>query len=397
MTDREFSQALIPTSLAEIVSTLASSPSGSRQNEFERNAVLVDANDDSQITQAFVQKYRTRPSTERAFRKEVTRFLFWCKLQGLTYSKVRTSHLSQYLEFCATVGKRYPQFVGPVVPQFLSNGMPNPKWKPFLRSLTPQGVSYASVVLQTFFKYMCDAKYLYGNPWKLLSDDEKRPAPQLAAADRALVIQTKSLSSDAVRILLQEIDDLRYGSELEQKHQPRASFLFRFLFCTGARRSELANAKMTDIKELSPGRFAWKVIGKGNKEGWVALGPNLIEHFKQFRLSLGLAALPQPDEKGPLIPDVRNTNRPLTGDAIYKIVKSTLILIADKLELSHPTVAAQLLKATTHWTRHTFGTELAKRNSPFLTRDQMRHSSMSTTDIYTQSDVDQRFEAVIDL
>lgn len=397
MTDRESSQALIPTSLAEIVSTLGSSPSGSRQNEFERNALLVDANDDSQITQAFIQKYRTRPSTERAFRKEVTRFLFWCKLQGLTYSKVRTTNLSQYLEFCATVGERYPQFVGPVVPQFLPNGMPNPKWKPFLRSLSLQGVSYASVVLQTFFKYMCDAKYLYGNPWKLLSDDEKRPAPRLATADRALVIQTKSLSSDAVRILLQEIDDLRYGNVLEQKHQPRASFLFRFLFCTGARRSELAAAKMVDIKEIQPGRFAWHVIGKGNKEGWVALGPNLIEHFKQYRLSLALPALPHPGESTPLLSDIRNTNRQLTGDAIYKIVKSTLVLIAEKLKPNQPAVADQLTKATTHWTRHTFGTELAKSHSPFLTRDQMRHSSMSSTDIYTTAAIDERFVAVVDL
>lgn len=397
MNDHDSSQALIPTSLAEIVSSLGSSPSGSRQNEFERNAVLVDASDDSQITHAFVQKYRSRPSTQRAFRKEVTRFLFWCKLQGLTYSKVRTTNLCQYLEFCATVGERYPQFVGPVVPQFLPNGMPNPKWKPFLRSLSLQGVSYASVVVQTFFKYMCDAKYLYGNPWNLLSDDEKRPAPRLATADRALVIQTKSLSSDAVRILLQEIDDLRYGSELERRHQPRASFLFRFLFCTGARRSELANAKMTDIKEIDPGRFAWKVIGKGNKEGWVALGPKLIEHFKQYRQSLNLPPLPQVNENGPLFSDVRNMNKPLTADAIYRIVKSTFVLIASKIELRHPDTADQLLKATTHWARHTFGIELSKRNSPFLTRDQMRHSSMSTTDIYTQGTVDQRFSAVIDL
>lgn len=397
MTDRESSQALIPTSLAEIVSSLGSSPSGSRQNEFERNAVLVDASDDSQITQAFVQKYHSRPSTERAFRKEVTRFLFWCKLQGLTYARVRTTNLSQYLEFCATVAERHPQFVGPVVPQFLANGMPNPKWKPFLRSLSPKGIGYASVVLQTFFQYMCDANYLYGNPWKLLSDQEKRPAPRLATADRTLVIQTKSFTSEAVRILLQEIDDLRYGSELERKHQPRASFLFRFLFCTGARRSELANARMSDIKEIQPGRFAWHVVGKGNKEGWVALGPSLIEHFKQYRLSLGLSPLPHSGETTPLISDVRNANRQLTGDAIYKIVKSTLVLIAEKLKPNQPAVAKQLIKATTHWTRHTFGTELAKSHSPFLTRDQMRHSSMSSTDIYTPAAIDERFEAVIDL
>ena len=244
---------------------------------------------------------------------------------------------------------------------------------------------------------MCDAKYLFGNPWKLLSDLDKRPAPQLPKSDLAMVIRSKSLTPEAVRIMLQEIDDLRYGNDLERKHQPRASFLFRFLISSGARRAEVADAKMCDIKEIEPGRFVWQVIGKGNKQAWVALGPKLIEHYKHYRISLGLTPLPHPSETLPLIADIRDIKRSITGDAIYRIVKATLVVVTDKISPSHPAIAAHLKLATTHWTRHTFGTEIAKRHSPFVTRDQMRHSSLSATDHYTQSAIDQRFEAVNDM
>ncbi len=269
---------------------------------FEENrgfqpGMLVRARDDQEITLEFLSKYSESAQTERVFRKEVERFLLWSRLTNRPYRSILKDDLESYISFCRTVEQSHPDLVGPSVSKFNKQGELNPKWRPFKENLSDKGISFACTVLQTFFAFMCDAGYLNGNAWKMLSARTKRPTPSVATQDRKLLTLAQSLPEETVKLLLQEIDDFRFGGPVERRHASRSSFLIRFLLGTGARREETALAKMGDIFELRPGQHVWSVVGKGNKQGWVALGPKLIERFDSYKRSLGFnATVPAPGD-----------------------------------------------------------------------------------------------------
>lgn len=57
---------------------------------------------------------------------------------------------------------------------------------------------------------------------------------------------------------------------------------------------------------------------------------------------------------------------------------------------------ARLNKASTHWLRHTAGSEMASNMDIRFVRDNLGHTSLTTTNVYLHSDNNQRHKITVE-
>ena len=70
---------------------------------------------------------------------------------------------------------------------------------------------------------------------------------------------------------------------------------------------------------------------------------------------------------------------------------------AGVVEEGSPALAAELRRATPHWTRHTHATHLLEGGAELTTvRDDLRHASLATTSMYLYTDDARRAKQVAD-
>ena len=71
---------------------------------------------------------------------------------------------------------------------------------------------------------------------------------------------------------------------------------------------------MGDFFKDSEGHWWFKTIGKGNKARQIAVSNAMLEALQHYRQKyLNLSPLPSLDEKTPLIPHLKNSNKFLTN------------------------------------------------------------------------------------
>jgi len=103
---------------------------------------------------------------------------------------------------------------------------------------------------------------------------------------------------DQIKLSLPKADDLPYGKILTQEdinniykainesnsseyYKTRDKLVFRFMLATSLRRSEVANLKYSDFKQVGNDWFV-VVNGKGRKQREVWVDPDIIENIKKF-------------------------------------------------------------------------------------------------------------------
>ncbi|MBS0554613.1 MAG: integrase, partial [Proteobacteria bacterium] len=118
---------------------------------------LIAADNDLEAVQAFLVKYRGQAKTQRAYQKELERFLLWC-----LYAR-RKPLSSVLVDDC----EAYKAFLIAPDPAWCGKkaGRHTVYWRPFSGPLSPESQRYAITVLKTFFAWLVDVRYLGGNPW----------------------------------------------------------------------------------------------------------------------------------------------------------------------------------------------------------------------------------------
>ena len=77
----------------------------------------------------------------------------------------------------------------------------------------------------------------------------------------------------------------------------------------------------------------------------------------------------------------------ITATRIWSIVKRFFASAATVIEEGSPSTADKLRRATPHWMRHTHATHALDSGAELTTvRDNLRHSSISTTSMYLHAD-----------
>ncbi|RKZ29318.1 tyrosine recombinase XerD [bacterium] len=150
--------------------------------------------------------------------------------------------------------------------------------------------------------------------------------------------------------------------------------ILELFYDTGIRVSELLGIKMSRV-DLHNGEI--KVLGKGNKERIVPIGPPAISALKEYiRIRPELLAGKDTKELW-----LNSVGSPLTRSDVYIIVNKYLKQVTDG-------------KASPHILRHTFATHLLERGADLLAvKELLGHVSLSTTQIYTHTTIEHLKEA----
>ncbi len=217
------------------------------------------------------------------------------------------------------------------------------------RQLAPTTVARQLVALKMFFRYLMLENILLQNVVELLS------SPKLWQ------YLPKVLSPD-------NVDRLLAAPTSEADRYPlRDRALLALLYATGCRASEVADLTLADVHLQE--NFA-RCVGKGNKERIVSLNPVAVSALENY-LEHERPLLDQSRESDWLF--ISRGGGGLSRITVWRLVKRYAARIgsADKV--------------SPHTLRHSFATHLLAGGADIrAVQELLGHSSISTTQIYTQ-------------
>lgn len=226
----------------------------------------------------------------------------------------------------------------------------------WLASLKDQGLTARSInrkisTLKSFFKFELKQGRLRQSPMaKIISPKNEKRLPQFVA-------------EGDMQTLLKHVE---FGEDWKGKTERLLVQLFYF---TGMRLSEVIGLKDGDF---NPASQSIKVLGKGNKERVIPVGPELAGAIKQYlaeRAELFTSPVPTilVTEKG----------KPLAPRAVYSTIRKYLSLVTT------------IEKRSPHVLRHSFATHLTANGADLnAVKELLGHSSLAATQVYTHNTID---------
>jgi site-specific recombinase XerD len=345
------------------------------RNRAPANTCVLAADNDMQAIQAWLALHEA-PATQRAYRKEAERVLLWAVVQlGKPLSSISTEEAIAYRAFLRDPAPR-ARWVGP------HRRRSDPDWRPFTGPLTPRSAAYALTVVRNLFGWLVDQRYLMANPFS---------GVKVRGADKARKLDISHAFTDGewslVRTIANDLE-VKHGWEDEAAH--RARFLLDFSYSTGLRPGELVSLTLGQI-ELDPGGDWWvNVIGKGAKEGKVALPPLGLSALGRYLDRRGVTMEPQRWKTSVPVVATLKGEEGISPTRLWAIMHRTFETVAaacDSLQRPQEALAAKLRKASPHWMRHTHASHALSKGADLMSvRDNLRHASIATTSIYLRAD-----------
>jgi site-specific recombinase XerD len=355
----------------------------------------IQATNDFEAIHIWLDLREPDSHTFRNYRKESERFLLWAVTErGKALSSLDTADCKAYRDFLFAPAEAW------LNPEFKPRW--SPSWRPFKGPLQHRTVKHSETILSSLCEWLVKQRYLDSNPF-----DGLPPLP------------SQELHSLQVEHALDDIQWqwlLNYCTQCEAfppaggdaRHYRRIWIALQLAYCTGLRLAELASARFGDInyKSRNGGQHWLKVLGKGSKQREVPLPPELVEELKRYAQERG-AVWGVPDSSEPIIGKFRKTEvagdfdfdwveMPFTASGLHRVLKGFFDEAAAAMELSvkdadRANVVA-LTHMTTHWLRHTHASHALGKGAALLSvKENLGHSSLSTTSLYLHGDKDQRY------
>jgi len=144
--------------------------------------------------------------------------------------------------------------------------------------------------------------------------------------------------------------------------------VLQLFYSTGMRLSELVQLKTS---QLDPSLKQLKVVGKGNKERLLPLGPALLQQLQDY-IALRPTKLPGIDNLF-----TNENGKPLQPRMVYTFVKHYLSLVTT------------LQQKSPHILRHSFATHLMNNGADLnAVKELLGHSSLAATQVYTHNTIE---------
>ncbi|HET9122678.1 MAG TPA: site-specific integrase [Acidiferrobacteraceae bacterium] len=325
-------------------------------------ALCAVTGSDLQAAVAFLQLYAQDAGTFRTYAKEVERFLLWCEYAaGLCLADVKQEHFGHYaaflelpeplLRWCTAphpvTGKR------PRCPRFTADGRVHPGWRPFAAPLVSTSVRKACVVVDRLFKQLVYQDYL-----------RKHPLPPRRRPHNARVFVAGRMR-DAIAPELIEAALTALGTLLEQAADPRpwvrARYVLLLFFYTGLRLREAATHRMSAFVQVAGQWFL--ELGVGDEARRVRVAPACMQGVEAYRVSLGLAPLPDASDATPLLPGPRR-DRSVSVRRVDQILRDSLERAAAALAPHSPAQADQLRRVSAQALRRSYAQRLGEQGAP---------------------------------
>jgi len=344
----------------------------------------IAAQTDIDALKAWLARFLDTRTTFDSYRKESERLLLWATLElGKPLSSLTHEDLLVYQHFLGDPqpAERWVMKAGRKWSRF------DPDWRPFAGPLAPTSQRQAIIILNTMFSWLVNAGYLAGNPLSLSRQRQRKAKPRITRfLDDELWLEVKAT-----------IETMPRDTDREREHFHRVRWLFSLLYICGLRISEVIENTMGAFfcRRDSEGEERWwlEITGKGDKTRLVPATGELMIELTRYRRENGLSPFPLPGDLTPLLLPIGGKKRPLTRSAVHLIVKEVFGRTATRFrdrgsEFDH--LANLVEEASAHWMRHTAGSNMADTMDLRYIRDNLGHSSISTTNTYLHTEDNQR-------
>ncbi len=357
----------------------------------------------------FLLSYRGSIDTFNSYRREIERYLQWCYIIAKkNITDIKRQDFEDFLAFCQDPPDEW--ISTQVEKRFIIQGgikVANPAWRPFVvkvsKAANKQGVTPKKENYQLSEKALKALFAIISSFYNFLIQEE------VTSVNPVLLIRQKSrfIRKHQAPPVIRRLSELQWGyvietAELMAKENPqhrRTLFMMNLLYGMYLRISELAATKrwtptMGDFHRDAEGRWWFLTVGKGNKERKITVSPAMLQALKDYRVSLGLTALPTPQEQTPLL-SKHNDGKSITSTRyIRQIVQQCFDQAIERLRADNQIEEAeQMMAATVHWLRHTGISEDVKIRPREHVRDDAGHSSGSITDKYIDVELQKRYDS----
>lgn len=338
-----------------------------------RATCALRADNDYDAVQAWLA-LQDAPATQRAYRKEAERLILWAIFErGRALSSLTTEDAITYRQFLRKPTPR-ERWVGPARPRSA------PDWRPLQRDLSVRSQSYALSVIGAMYRWLIEQRYLLANPFAGI---KVRGA-------------TRKAPMDAEHVFTQHEWALVRGVAEGLEHEPgwtlkaaqRIRFILDFWHETGLRPIEMVTACLGHLQRDGAGDDWIRVVGKGRREGDVAVPVSALGALERFLMQRNL-----PTTRGrwkletPLIPSLEQPELGITTGRLRSLMERFFDLAAGRMQDVLPSAAHKLRAATPHWLRHTHATHALERGVDLKTvQENLRHASLTTTSVYVHTD-----------
>lgn len=345
----------------------------------------VSANNDIDAVSTWLLEFQESKNTFDSYRQCVERFLLWLNGANKFLKDLTREDITKYQLFLKNplpheiwCGKKFPR--------------QDSRWKPFSKGLSPSSIRLQIQILTGLFNYLIDAGYLTKNPFRLIRIKDK-------------TIKNKSnekfLTTTEIEYIFNYINKLSENNLKEKFNKERVLFIFNLLYFTGARRSEILNAKMNDFIHKR-NQWWFKVVGKGNKYGEIPATQELMNALLRYRQFLNLSMYPETEENFALILNsqfIKNSTIKIgiKKQALHELITNTCHKVADSIDNIDSAAAFKLRHVSTHWLRHTSATHQVDAGIDIrVVKENLRHSNIETTMHYQHTEEDYRHQETSD-
>jgi len=355
---------------------------GSRGANRSQAYCYITAANDLEAINCYLQRYADQRHAQRAYKKELERFLLWCIIIAQKpMSSVNASDCQEYAAFLATPARN---FCGKKA------GRHTKLWRPFNEKggLSPLSQRYAVNILRSAFDYFCKVRYLAGNPFTVVKSTVVTKEVDVMHIEKALsaplwlklvsALENATANSSQYRIALAAI--LLLGDSGIRREEAAT-----------ATRAKLQKSRYAEVMEL-------EVLGKGHKKRVVPVSERAMKALENHWIDRGLDTSARDDEHllAPLIiphhhaaKAKKDSSRPncYAPESLYRLIQTSI----KNLSLSMPELFAaedrrQLESTTPHAFRHTFGTLSVEKGMPIdVLQYFLGHQSVGTTSIYNKA------------
>jgi site-specific recombinase XerD len=355
----------------------------------------IDASNDREAINAWLDVKATSKNTERVYRKEAERLLLWAILErGKALSSLNVQDCSDYRDWLYSLGRvddgewpyRIPQkdwIAKRQIPRF------SPDWRPFDGPLSPISIKHALTVIGALFMWLVGVQYCRYNPWMQVG---KKVAPE--SSENVHLELTRVFSRAQWDYLIAHLNAKPINA-----HTQRLRFLLPFALATGMRGAELADVKLGRFYTMpAPAgigvRWMLKVLGKGGAWRAVPVTGATMALIGEYLAGRGLH--PDPLENPPETPLLARLDgkEGISYNSIYRLTKWLFDDVARSLrDAGRAHEAKAFARASSHWIRHTRGNMLALDDVPTsIIQKLFGHKSIETTSIYTESSEEQAWQ-----
>jgi len=339
-----------------------------------RASCALSATNDYQAIYAWLSLHESA-ATQRSYRKEAERLILWAIVERgkalSSLSSLSTEDAIAYRSFM-----RHPAPRARWVGQSCSRA--SPEWRPFAGALSARSSAYALSVIGAMFRWLIEQRYVLANPFAGVKVRGTRPAG--LDVDRVF-------SEGEWNLLRTVADGLEWSYGWKKAAAERLRFVLDFGYATGLRAGELVASKLGDIETDARSDHWLHVTGKGAKKGKVVLPPLARGALDRYLMQRGLSVTPAKWQPGTPVIGSMDDERGITATRLWSVVKRFFATAATVVEGGSPATAEKLRRATPHWMRHTHATHALDGGTELTAvRDNLRHSSISTTSMYLHAD-----------